>query len=274
MNETVTDRGPQPDDRALAELCALADGTLPVERRAAVEARVAASPRLTALLERQRRSLAATGMVADEPVPASLCAAVDTVVAAARTTARPTSRSHCWQGRSLALRLSAIGALAAVVAIALLLTLSGGPAGPSVADAARLAVLPPVGSPPAALGASQTQLAADVQGLAFPDFSRSFGWQASGIRHGRVGGRSATIVYYASGGRQVAYAIVAGTPLTEPSDATTSVVSGVQFQTVSLEGRSAVTWRRGGHTCVLIGDASRAELLALASWRAGGTVGY
>jgi anti-sigma factor RsiW len=31
-------------EQELAELCALADGTLPAERRAAVEARVAASP--------------------------------------------------------------------------------------------------------------------------------------------------------------------------------------------------------------------------------------
>jgi hypothetical protein len=35
-----------------------------------------------------------------------------------------------------------------------------------------------------------------------------------------------------------------------------------------------VTWQRVGHTCVLTGAASRAELLALASWHGGGTLRY
>jgi hypothetical protein len=33
-----------------------------------------------------------------------------------------------------------------------------------------------------------------------------------------------------------------------------------------VNGRRAVTWRRGGHTCVLIGKTTNAELLKLASW--------
>src|SRR5688500_3814303 len=47
------------------ELVALADGNLPPERRADVEARVAASERATAMLEAQRRSLAVTRAFAD-----------------------------------------------------------------------------------------------------------------------------------------------------------------------------------------------------------------
>src|SRR5919108_212366 len=64
-------------EQEMAELCALADGTLPAERRAAVEARVAASPALQELLERQRRAGTATRVLADEPVPPSLRAAVE-----------------------------------------------------------------------------------------------------------------------------------------------------------------------------------------------------
>jgi hypothetical protein len=45
-----------------------------------------------------------------------------------------------------------------------------------------------------------------------------------------------------------------------------STRAGVQYQTLRIDGRLAVTWRRGGHTCVLIGDAPRAELVTLASW--------
>jgi hypothetical protein len=41
-----------------------------------------------------------------------------------------------------------------------------------------------------------------------------------------------------------------------------------------VNGRPTVTWRRLGHTCVLTGTASSAELLALASWRGGGTLRY
>ena len=274
MNETVTDMGPGPDDRELADLCALADGSLPLERRAEVEARVAASPRLTAMLERQRRALAATAVVADEPVPATLTATVEAAVARARDAARPVRRTGWWQGRRLAWRLSAVGALAAVVALALVLTLSSGPAGPSVAAAAQLALEPAAGPAPAALGTDHTQLTAEVQGLAFPDYARAFGWQASGVRHGRVGDRSATVVTYSKAGRHIAYAIVAGAALSQPSGAAASVIGGIRFQTVSFAGRPAVTWRRLGHTCVLIGGASRAELLSLASWHAGGTENY
>src|ERR1700730_10919957 len=44
----------QPDHTELAELSALADGTLAPERRAEVEARIAASPELRLLYERER----------------------------------------------------------------------------------------------------------------------------------------------------------------------------------------------------------------------------
>ena len=43
MNEAMGDIGPELSSKEMAELSALADGTLPAERRAAVEARVAAS---------------------------------------------------------------------------------------------------------------------------------------------------------------------------------------------------------------------------------------
>jgi anti-sigma factor RsiW len=55
--------------KEMAELCALADGTLAAERRAEVEARVAASPELQELLERQRRAVLAAQTLAAEEVP-------------------------------------------------------------------------------------------------------------------------------------------------------------------------------------------------------------
>src|SRR5438093_7432180 len=64
-------------EREIAEMCALADGTLPAERRAEVEARVAASPELQELLERQRVAVTAVRRLAAEEEPASLRAAVE-----------------------------------------------------------------------------------------------------------------------------------------------------------------------------------------------------
>jgi hypothetical protein len=73
-------------------------------------------------------------------------------------------------------------------------------------------------------------------------------------------------VFYRKGGRRIAYAIVGGAGLPRPDGAQGTVVGGVEYQTLRLNDRLAVTWRRGGHTCVLIGQAGGAELLTLASW--------
>jgi hypothetical protein len=59
---------------------------------------------------------------------------------------------------------------------------------------------------------------------------------------------------------------VSGPGLKPPSGEETTK-SGVQYDAARLDGRLAVTWQRGGHTCVLIGDATAAELLMLASWQ-------
>ena len=140
MNDAMGDMGPQLSSEEMAHLSALADGTLPAERRPAVEARVAASPELQALLERQRRAVAATRVLADDPVPASL-----RVEAGEHRRARSAGRRRGWL---LAPGLAASAALAAIAAV-LVVTLTGGPAGPSVADAARFAALPPSAPAPA-----------------------------------------------------------------------------------------------------------------------------
>jgi hypothetical protein len=87
------------------------------------------------------------------------------------------------------------------------------------------------------------------------------------VRHGTIDGREATVVYYGKGARRLAYAIVSGHGLARPSGGDVQTRSGVPYQAVRLNDRLVVTWRRGGHTCVLVGDAPRSELLALASWR-------
>jgi anti-sigma-K factor RskA len=75
MRRTRDERNGDPE---LAELAALADGTLPPERRATVEARVAASAELAELLAEQERAVALIRAAAAEiEAPAALRARVE-----------------------------------------------------------------------------------------------------------------------------------------------------------------------------------------------------
>jgi anti-sigma factor RsiW len=237
----------------MADLSALADGTLPADRRAEVEARIAASAELQELLERQRKAVLAAQSVAAEDVPQSLQVAVENL--------RPRRRRREW-ARPVP-RLAIAGA-AVAAAVAAAIVLSGGPGAPTVADAAALAAKAPTA--PAPPSRSATKLAIGVEGVTFPDYARAYGWRPLGVRRGQLDGRDATVVFYGKDGRRLAYVIVAGSALTRPSGAQSTVVDGVDYRVLRLGGRPAVTWRRGGHTCVLIGGATRSELLQLASW--------
>ena len=250
-------------DQEVAELCAFADGTLPPPRRDEVEARVAASPELTAMVERQRHALVATQTLASEPVPVSLRASVQGV----------TPRRTRVRRRRLGVAVSAAAVLAAVIVAFVVLSVSGGPAAPSVAAAAQLALRAPSGPPPAAVPGTG-KLAANVEGVSFPDYLASYGWRPAGVRQGQVGGRSATVVYYEKGGRRLGYAIVAGPGLPLPAQVVSTSRSGVRFQTLTLQGQQVVTWRNQGHTCVMVGPVPAGELVTLASWGGTGARSY
>jgi hypothetical protein len=251
----MSDMSSRLSEQELAELCALADGTLPPERRAAVEARVSASPELRELVDRQRRALEAIQALGSEP--ASLRAAVE-----GRLRTRDAERERAWR---LAPRFGVAAALASVVAI-VTFALIGGNGGPTVAEAAQLADRPPSGPAPTPRPEGGTQLALDVEGVAFPNLQRSFDWRATGVRHDEVDGRGATAVFYANGARRIAYVIVAEPALPRPSGAAATRYRGITFHTLRVDGRRGVTWRRDGRTCILVGTASPAELFALASY--------
>jgi anti-sigma factor RsiW len=249
----------------MADLAALADGSLPAERRAAVEARVAASSELQEALARQRRAVAATADLAAEPTPASLS-----------TIGERPSRDRARRSRRLMPRLAGAGALAAGIAVAVVavVALSGGPTAPTVADAARLAQSKPTAPPPTRLGHGRPDLALAVEGVEFPDLARAYGWRPVGVHRGELDGRRAAVVYYRKGSATIAYAIVAAPGLAQPSGAPVTVRRGTAFRAIRVNGRPAVTWRRAGHTCVLTGPISHRELLTLASWRGGGQLRY
>lgn len=252
-------------DDQLADLARLADGTLPAERREEVEAEIAASPELTALVERQDRALIALRGTADTGATARLRAGVE----------RSQGKGQARDGRR---RLTLGGALAALaaVALALVLVLPGAlSGGPTVADAAALAEKPPTQpAPPAVRGVPQL-LDADVDGVPFPNYVAKFGWKPVGARVDDPKGRDATTVAYEKAGRRIGYTIVSGDTLDPPSDARTVKRGGVEFRLFRDGGRNVVTWERGGHTCVLSGaDVRPAELVALADWRGKGKIPF
>jgi anti-sigma factor RsiW len=252
-------------DDQLADLARLADGTLPAERRAEVEARVAASPQLSSIVERQRVALDALRGTADTGAPVRLRAQVDRRRGAGRAAV----------GNRRTVVGSAIAA-AAAVALALILVLPGAfLEDASVADVAALAEKPPTRAAPGGVPGASQLLRAEVDDVNFPNYAAKFGWKPVGARQDDPSDRGATTVYYEKGSRKIAYTIVSGDALDPPSDAPSTTRGGVEYRRFRDEGRTVVTWQRDGHTCVLSGKAVRpALLLTLADWRGKGAISF
>lgn len=244
----------------LAELSALADGTLDPSRRASVEARIAASPELSALYERERQVVAALHHAREsDRAPSALRARIE----ASRPTRRVATR------RRLAYAGGLAGALA-VIALALVLVLpSGTPGAPSVSDAAALAARGPALAAPAPDPSNpEARLEQRIGALYFPNWTSRFGWRAVGARTDDLGGHKAVTVYYGGRGKQIAYTIVDAPPLAQPA-ARRTWLHRTELRTFTLNGRLVVTWREAGKTCVLSGSGiSAAELQKLAAWSA------
>ncbi len=245
----------------LADLSALADGSLPSSRRRGVEEWVAGSPELSRLLERERAAVGAVRAVAiDQTAPSGLRHRLE----AQRD--RPGARR-----RALGTSGVLIGGLvaAAAVILALLILPAGTPGGPSVSQAAALWARGPVlGAPSPDPGDPGARLSPGNVDLYFPNWTRSLGWRATGSRVDTLGGRRVFTVYYDSAGRSVTYSIVDGAVLREPS-ARTRTLNGYVLRTLREGGRTVVTWRRDGHTCVLsAAGVGAADLQRLAGWRA------
>jgi hypothetical protein len=250
---------PQPTATELAELSALADGTLDPARHDEVQARIQASPELTALYERERRVVDALHQArATERAPARLRERID---GARPSRATRTRRRFAYGGATAAV-------LAAIVLALVLVLPSGTPGGPSVSAAAALAGRGPTqGAPvpdPSSPGGRQYEGLGDVY---FPNWASHFGWVAVGARTDTLGGRSAVTVYYRWKKATIAYTIVESPPLAVPP-ATTTTRNGTELHTFKVNGRPVVTWRRAGDTCVLSGTGvSAADMQRLAAWK-------
>ena len=120
-----------------------------------------------------------------------------------------------------------------------------------------------------------TLLAAEAEGLAFPDWSGEFGWRASGERDDRLGDRDATTVYYAKDGGRIAYTIVSGEPLERDPDAATTTIDGVDFAVTArrrADGRHLVA--RRAHLRALGRRRAARTLVELAAWKGDGAVAF
>ena len=148
------------------------------------------------------------------------------------------------------------GALAAVLAAVVLV---GG--GPGIEDVAAAAVRPPT----AAIGpvaAGSKVLDQRIGKVVFPNYLAKFGWKATGTRTDEIGGRKTRTVFYEKGGKEIAYTVVAGDALSQPGDASRATREGITLRALKSDGRTVVTWRRHGQTCVLSSkDVPREELL-------------
>jgi anti-sigma factor RsiW len=248
-----------------ADLSALADGTLEPSRRTEVEARIAASPELTALYERERRVVRALHQAREtDRAPARLRARIDAQRPRAQTRAR----------RRLGYAGGLAGALAAILLALVLILPSGTPGAPSLGQAAALAGRGAAAPAPRADSeAPSVKLEQNVGNVYFPNWAARFGWRAVGQRLDHINGRLAVTVYYKRHRTILAYTIVAAPALQQPTARVTRV-HGTDLQTLRVGGRLVVTWRRAGHTCVLSAvSVPVSNLQHLAAWKAPGLVG-
>jgi hypothetical protein len=249
-----------PGDDRLAELTALADGTLRGRRRARLLAEVSRSPELAERFEKQRRAVAALRSV-DERAPAWLRARVEPE--------RKRRRSP--------FSLPLAGGLAAGAAFALILALvlPGGAGGPTVVEAAELAARPAAAPAPGPDPSEPALLDARAEGLAFPAWAKEFDWRATGRRVDELDGRRAVTVFYEKEGRRIGYTILSGDPIDPPDEARRTDRDGTVLHGLTSDGRVIVTWLRNGTTCVLSGsDVDADVLLDLAAWKGKGAVRF
>lgn len=244
------------DERLEAELLLFVDGALDAERRSAIEARAAEQAdvaRRIALIQAGRDRVREAA--ADTEAPFELRRRIDGLVQRRR------ARRH-WRP------FAVLGGAAATAAVLVVLVVAGG--SPSVGD-----VLDAAGQSPAAVVTPTRAPLLDVgvEGTRFPNYEEKFGWRAVKQHEDEVDGRLVRTVDYRKGGETVSYSIVAGEALAEP-DGQDLEVEGTRLRRIG--DRVAVTWRRGGHTCVMKASSGVTldAIAELAGWKAKGAVRF
>jgi hypothetical protein len=212
----------------------------------------------------------------DVKAPDSLHRQLESMIAERGTVSRWRRGGSASRSFATAPRLAAAGAIVAAAAAAAIVLGSSGGGSSSLSEraAAALTLRPATQAAPQESTTNRTQLAAAVQGVAFPYWEEHLGWRAVGARSDRIGGRAITTVFYADGrGRRVGYAIVAGSPATRTSGGHVFWRHGAPYSMSVQSGAPTVSWLRHGHLCVVSGrGVSGATLLRLASWEPKGSI--
>lgn len=160
-----------------------------------------------------------------------------------------------------------LGALLAAVIVSVTLLALGSGGGPTLADAAGLALRAPTQAAPPGDRRNERFLRAEVGGVQFPNYRYSTPFRTAGSRSDDLHGRHAVTVVYGLRGKRIGYTIVDGKPLSVPSGAPRVTRGGLRLAVLRRHGALVVTWREGGHTCVLASrSASLERLVAWAAW--------
>jgi hypothetical protein len=205
----------------------------------------------------------------DIEAPPALRARVEEMIAATPSRRRRTARGAAsWRARPLAGALATAALLAALVAV---LATSGGGSGHGLGlRSAAAPTLLTATAPAPAQSARSHFLTAAVEGVRFPYWGDRFGWHSSGARSDTVAGRAVTTVFYTRAGARIGYAIYGGVPAPRSSGGAVATHEGTQYHVLSSGGTSIISWKRGGHLCVMSSrGASAAELIRLAGWDGG-----
>jgi hypothetical protein len=142
-----------------------------------------------------------------------------------------------------------------------------------VVEAAELASRP--ATEPAPKPGPPKLLDTSAFGLRYPDWAEKFGWEPTGRRVDELDGRRAVTVFYEKDGREIAYTIISGEALDPPEPSAAATREGTPIRYLSDGGRTIVTWKRKGLTCVLSGSGVPAtKLLDLAGWKGLGAVPF
>lgn len=162
------------------------------------------------------------------------------------------------------------GALAgAAVAVLVVVLASSSPS--AAPPAATLALKDPTTGAPV-IASDPRFMDQGVGGVQFPNYDWAKAthprWPAVGVRTGTVGGRRAVAVTYRRGTSSVGYAIVDGHALPWPEGTRGTTANGTPVFVSRYDDATVVTWRRGGHTCVLASRTVPAsKLLAFVDWQ-------
>ncbi len=253
--------------KLVAELAALADGSLAPSRRAPLLERIERSPELARELARQREALALIGSLEGVSAPTSLHRTIEARATGARTTG---ARASAPRARvSLGLRVAGVSAVAAALVVLVAVALSGaGATQPrTMRQVASLALARATAPAPATSQRNHSALADDVEGVWFPSWRQARAWQPAGSRVDRIAGRTVRVVFYQpasgsyAGSSRIGYAIVSGPALSSPKGEA-FVSDGIDFHAFQVGGSPVLTWRRAGHTCVLAGRGVTVATLA------------